>query len=132
MATPAEELRKLNGHPVYSQHYNFHSLLGEGSFCRVYKATDCATQEEIAVKIIKRKQLGDDDVDLLRSESEILQSLSHENIVRFKHVGFCSPSDFADKRGGRQDLPRHGADVAWPTKLLDGPAQSRGPHLQRQ
>lgn len=33
--------------------------------------------------------MRDDDVDLLRSESEILQSLSHENIVRFKHVGLA-------------------------------------------
>ena len=61
-------------------------MLGEGSFSRVYEAEDCLTGEEIAVKIIKRKHLNADDVDLLRSEAEILQSIDHQNIVKFKHL----------------------------------------------
>jgi serine/threonine protein kinase len=47
-------------------------MLGEGSFSRVYEASDRLTGEEIAVKIIKREHLNVEDVDLLRTEAEIL------------------------------------------------------------
>jgi hypothetical protein len=47
-------------------------MLGEGSFSRVYEASDRLTGEEITVTIINRKHLNVEDVDLLRTEAEIL------------------------------------------------------------
>lgn len=34
-----------------SQIYKFFELLGEGAFCKVYRATYLPTQEELAVKV---------------------------------------------------------------------------------
>ena len=40
----------------------------------------------IALKVIKRKLMKGNQIDLLRKEAELLQSINHENIVKFKHV----------------------------------------------
>ena len=61
-------------------------MLGEGSFCTVYRAIDKETNTQIAVKVIKRKNLHKDGVSLLRKEAELLQTINHANIVKFKHV----------------------------------------------
>ena len=60
-------------------------MLGEGAFCRVYRAVDKETNEEIAVKVIKRKNLHKESVELLKQEAELLQSMDHKNIIKFKH-----------------------------------------------
>ena len=44
-----------------------------------------------SIKVIKRKNLNREDVNLLKKEAEILKGLAHENIVQFKHV---SPNSF--------------------------------------
>ena len=79
-------MRKLQERRAYSEHYVFQSVLGEGSFCTVYRAIDKETNTQIAVKVIKRKNLHKDGVSLLRKEAELLQTINHANIVKFKHV----------------------------------------------
>ena len=45
------DLRKLQQSDIYSQHYEFQKVLGEGAFCTVYQALDRETEEIIAVKV---------------------------------------------------------------------------------
>ena len=82
----ARDLRKLQERRAYSEHYVFESVLGEGSFCTVYRAIDKETNTQIAVKVIKRKNLHKDGASLLKKEAELLQTIDHTNIVKFKHV----------------------------------------------
>ena len=89
----ARDLRKLQESKAYSQHYEFQSVLGEGAFCTVYQAIDKETGEQIAVKVIKRKTLHKDGVELLKQEAKLLQSMDHKNIVKFKHVSIKEASN---------------------------------------
>jgi calcium/calmodulin-dependent protein kinase I len=52
----------------------------------VYKALDKRKNQLIALKVIKRKTLCKESIELLRSEADLLHSLKHSNIVTFKHV----------------------------------------------
>ena len=45
------DLKKLQMNEEYSAYYTFTEVLGEGSFCTVYKAFDKEAQEVIAVKV---------------------------------------------------------------------------------
>jgi len=82
----ARDLLKLQQSKSYSRHYEFQSVLGEGAFCTVYQAIDKETEELIAVKVIKRKILHKEGVELIKQEANLLQEMDHSNIVRFKHV----------------------------------------------
>ena len=66
-------------------------MLGEGAFCTVYRAIDKETNEQIAVKVIKRKTLHKEGVELLKQEANLLQEMDHKNIVKFKHVSDITP-----------------------------------------
>ena len=77
---------KLQRSAAYSEHYEFEKVLGEGAFCTVFQAIDKETGEQIAVKVIKRKTLHKEAVELLKQEASLLQEMDHQNIVRFKHV----------------------------------------------
>ena len=52
--------------------YKFEEELGSGSFAIVRRAVSKQTGDEVAVKIIDRKQLEDDDELSLQNEIEIL------------------------------------------------------------
>lgn len=50
----ADDIINQNSQLIYDKryYYNFQELLGEGAFCKVYKAIYKPTQEVIAVKVI--------------------------------------------------------------------------------
>ena len=52
----------------------------------MYQAQDKLTGELIALKVIKKELMKGNQIDLLRKEAELLQSIDHTNIVKFKHV----------------------------------------------
>ncbi|TNV87671.1 hypothetical protein FGO68_gene12375 [Halteria grandinella] len=55
------------------------SLLGSGSFGKVYKAIDLKTQKVVALKKIPKKDMKQDQVLYIRQEIEILVALSEDN-----------------------------------------------------
>lgn len=54
---------------VAKDYYEFQDKLGEGSFCKVYKALYKPTEEVIAVKVIKRKRVSQNDFERMLSEA---------------------------------------------------------------
>ncbi|SMN19238.1 similar to Saccharomyces cerevisiae YFR014C CMK1 Calmodulin-dependent protein kinase [Maudiozyma saulgeensis] len=66
--------------------YIFGKTLGAGTFGIVRQARKLSTNEDVAVKILLKKALKGNDVQLkmLYDELEILQKLDHPNIVHFK------------------------------------------------
>lgn len=82
-------LNKLSGQPasfVNKKDYVFGKTLGAGSFGIVRQARRLSTKENVAVKILLKKALKGNDVQLqmLYDELAILQKLRHPNIVRFE------------------------------------------------
>lgn len=73
--------------------YKLGKTLGQGSFATVKIAISKEDQTKWACKIIKKASLGNDDVEALQTEVEILQRLEHPNIVHLKQVFDC-PQNF--------------------------------------
>lgn len=65
-------------------------ILGRGSFGVVCEATDRCTLESLAVKVVGKIYGTLRDLNEFKKEAEILNSLSHSNILRFK--GFFEDS----------------------------------------
>ncbi|KAH7589480.1 Serine/Threonine protein kinases active-site signature [Nakaseomyces glabratus] len=87
--TVTKFFNKLNGQPesyVNKSNYVFGKTLGAGTFGVVRQARYSPTNDDVAVKILLKKALKGNDVQLqmLYDELSILQMLKHPNIVEFK------------------------------------------------
>lgn len=69
-----------------NDYYILEDELGAGSFAVVKQATNRKTGEEVAVKIINRNEMEEDDEVALRTEVEILSNLDHPNVVKMFEV----------------------------------------------
>ncbi|SCU90601.1 LAME_0E09252g1_1 [Lachancea meyersii CBS 8951] len=82
-------LNKISGNPnsyINKVDYIFGRTLGAGSFGVVRQARKLSTGENVAVKILLKKALNGNEVQMrmLYDELSILQKLDHPNIVKFK------------------------------------------------
>lgn len=80
---------KISGQPdsfINRGTYDFGKTLGAGTFGLVRQARNIITDEEVAIKIILKKALKGNAIQLqmLYDELSLLQHLSHPNIVEFK------------------------------------------------
>lgn len=77
-----------NGDKDYEIDYS--KIIGEGSFGKVYKGRNKITGNFFAVKIINKKSIrgpgSEALLELIRTESLILQSLNHPNIVKIYYT----------------------------------------------
>jgi serine/threonine protein kinase len=64
--------------------YNISKDLGAGAFSVVKLAEDKNTGEKVAIKCVDRKKLAPEDHAMLRREVQILSSLDHPNVIKFK------------------------------------------------
>ena len=69
-----------------TDHYKFEEELGAGSFAVVKSAVNKKTGELVAVKIINRGEMEEDDEVALQSEIEILSDVDHPNVVKMYEV----------------------------------------------
>ena len=69
--------------------YDYYELIGQGAFNKVFRAKFKPTGEIIAVKILK---IGNETHDmkmlreLTKQEASLLSQLSHENIIKVRHL----------------------------------------------
>jgi len=66
--------------------YEFKTELGRGAFSIVYLATQKATGQQYAVKVINKKDLGKDYEKNLKMEVDILKKVNHPNIIALKEL----------------------------------------------
>lgn len=70
---------------LVSQKYECGSILGEGSFSQVRLATEISTGKKLAIKLLK---LSAEEAKKHLKEAELLECLSHKNIIRLVEFGF--------------------------------------------
>ncbi|KAK5866070.1 hypothetical protein PBY51_020287 [Eleginops maclovinus] len=72
----AEELHK---------YYEVYETIGSGGFAKVKLGRHILTGEKVAIKIMNKKDLGD-DLPRVKVEIEAMRNLSHQHVCRFYHV----------------------------------------------
>jgi serine/threonine protein kinase len=73
----------------YCNLYDFYDLgenLGKGKYGVVKQAIHKRTKQEVAVKIVKKRDLSLKDLELLKREIEVLKVCQHPSIIRFFDV----------------------------------------------
>ncbi|MBL9028837.1 MAG: protein kinase, partial [Myxococcales bacterium] len=68
------------------------TLVGEGGMGAVYRATDTASGETVALKVLKATVAGRARERFLR-EARVLAALDHPGIVRFRHLGVLADGE---------------------------------------
>lgn len=63
-------------------HYELGRKLGKGQFGLVKLATNKFTQEEVAIKTVKKENMKPIEVFQQRREIEVLKMCQHDNIIR--------------------------------------------------
>lgn len=69
-----------------SQDFKILNILGKGSFGKVYSAYSYEDKKNVAIKMIKKKEMTPSQLKILRDEEFILNQLDHPNIIRFHLV----------------------------------------------
>jgi serine/threonine protein kinase len=78
-----EAIKKTIGYTNLYEFYELSDFLGKGKYGVVRKAVHKRTKAEVAVKIIKKRELNLKDLELLRREIEVIKVLQHPSIIRF-------------------------------------------------
>ena len=70
--------------------YELHETVGTGGFAKVKLATHILTGEKVAIKIMDKKQLGE-DLPRIRLEISAMKVLRHQNICKLMQVKNHTP-----------------------------------------
>ena len=93
------------GYAVLEGQYELHETVGTGGFAKVKVATHLVTGEKVAIKIMDKKQLGE-DLPRVRLEIAAMKVLRHQNICTLLQVSllkkslkdFYAPPTFESRR----------------------------------
>ena len=87
----------LSQEVLFESSYILKEKIGSGKFSKVYKATQTATGNTVAVKIINKEDMNESEKEMIKNEIGIAKIIQHPNIVRFysvlqsaKHVYFIT------------------------------------------
>jgi len=83
-------IKKSIGYETFSDIYEVNSTLGEGLFGIVKKGVHKKTNEIVAVKIITKEKLRIGEIDLIRTEIDLMKLFRHPNIVKLIDHFECS------------------------------------------
>ena len=82
---PAEQQDYQHPYAVLEGQYELHETVGTGGFAKVKLATHLVTGEKVAIKIMDKKQLGE-DLPRVRLEIAAMKVLRHQNICKLLQV----------------------------------------------
>jgi len=77
-----ESPTKENAEKYIEQKYEKGDTLGKGGSCKVVVCTERATSQKFALKIMQAREKI--NKELFEKEKDVLQKLSHQNIIQFK------------------------------------------------
>ncbi len=79
-------IRRATGYETLTDKYEIKEKLGNGKFGLVRLGVHKETGRKVAVKIISKKQMSTQDLELVRTEIEILKICQHPNIIRLYDI----------------------------------------------
>jgi serine/threonine protein kinase len=79
-------IRKVTGYQSLTDIYDVKQRLGNGKFGLVRLGTHKMTGRDVAVKVMKKMDMKQMDLELVRTEIEILKICQHPNIIRLYDV----------------------------------------------
>ena len=77
-----QKLKEAFGYLNFFDYYEMLDDLGEGIFGSVKLGVEKKTKERVAIKIIKKKKAKPSDMELVRTEIDIMKLCHHPNVVR--------------------------------------------------
>ena len=81
-----ECLKKATGYTNLEDIYDVKEELGSGKFGLVKLGINKKTGKKVAIKIMSKKEMKNEDLELVRSEIEILKICQHPNIIQLYDV----------------------------------------------
>ena len=81
-----EKLKIATGYTNLLEIYDVKNKLGSGKFGLVKLGINKKTGQKVAIKIMKKSNMDSSDLELVRTEIEILKICQHPNIVRLYNV----------------------------------------------
>ena len=81
-----EKIKLAIGYANLHDFYDLKESLGKGKYGLVKRGVHKKSSREVAVKIVKKKELSLKDIELLKREIEVLKVCQHPNIIRFYDV----------------------------------------------
>ena len=81
-----EKLKVATGYTNLLDIYEVKNKLGRGKFGLVKLGIDKKTGQNVAIKIMKKSTMDSSDLELVRTEIEILKICQHPNIIRLYNV----------------------------------------------
>ena len=82
---PGEMNKDPHGYAILDGQYELHETVGTGGFAKVKSATHLVTGEKVAIKIMDKRQLGE-DLPRVRLEIAAMKVLRHQNICKLLQV----------------------------------------------
>lgn len=77
-----EMLHKVTKYRDIYDYYEIFNVIGKGHFGEVRQAVDRKTKEYVAIKIIEKEKLQQEEIECIRMEAEILKHCKHRNVLR--------------------------------------------------
>jgi serine/threonine-protein kinase len=76
------------GSLLFAGRYEIKALLGEGAYGTVYRATDTALGEDVALKVLRRDMIdAPGTIDRFRNEVRLARRVTHPNVARMFDIG---------------------------------------------
>ena len=79
-------IKKVIGFMDLNEIYEIKDKLGHGKFGLVRMGIHKFTQKKVAIKIMSKKEMNNEDLELVKTEIEILKICQHPNIIRLYDV----------------------------------------------
>ena len=76
-----QKLKEAFGYLNFFDYYEMLDDLGEGIFGSVKLGVEKKTKERVAIKIIKKKKAKPSDIELVRTETDVMKLCHHPNVV---------------------------------------------------
>ena len=81
-----DKLKKATGYTNLLDIYEVKEKLGNGKFGLVKLGINKQTKEKVAIKIMNKEKMDTSDIELMRTEIEILKICQHPNIIRLYDI----------------------------------------------
>jgi serine/threonine protein kinase len=80
--TWVEKIKKAIGYQSFEEIYDIQKDIGEGKFGSVKLGIHKTTGQKVAVKVIKKEPMDPQDVELIKTEIDLMKLFRHPNLVK--------------------------------------------------